>query len=611
MTDYFVREDGDDGKDGLSYENGKATITAVVAVAPLPVEGDRIFVAPGVYRELVTVASSGDDVRSGTEYGNDTVTVTEGSTTVTAVSGSNWSPAVLPGDRLFVPWLAHATDGTGTGAAGYSSATETFEALIDEFCINIDGQGSYRIATFVGANNITVGDINGVGFPAAPAPTHEFWVPSNEGSYEIASVESDTSLTLVRPWSGPTYSGRDYVIIRPISLIGDETGAHTDGIGGTVRITGSDDDQTIARARCIDIDGYDYWLVKGFQLDTVSSVPLRIDDAEHVTVEDCCILNAASRGIVVLSDSDYITIRRCAIFGGDAANGIELDGNGIKWAAAIHIENVHFDTYNCIEYTDFNNVTVKSCTSGMAAYRFGQALGALDAGACMFVHDCEIHYCADDGLEAAVAGQIVANWNNYWGNNNDRTNVGVVGATNTTEIYIPTTPLLLDKYRYPVRFFPPSEWWDNAQYAGLYPANEDIYGVPRPTTNTKRSLGPYQDFYATHDTATVYGGEAASLEHVDARRTQFRVPTSSLALTITVWVYAEAGYAGTAPQLIVWQPEQTAVEDTASGTTAAWEQLSVSFTPAAAPPYIWVELASDNTAAAVGVYWNQVSVTPS
>ena len=36
-----------------------------------------------------------------------------------------------------------------------------------------------------------------------------------------------------------------------ITYIGDYDGSHTDGVGGVVRITGSDNDQTATRANCI------------------------------------------------------------------------------------------------------------------------------------------------------------------------------------------------------------------------------------------------------------------------------------------------------------------------------------------------------------------------
>ena len=312
---------------------------------------------------------------------------------------------------------------------------------------------------------------------------------------------------------------------------------------------------------------------------------------------------------MVRADSDYITIRRCAVFGGHGAVGIELDGGGIKWTDAIHIENCYLHTYIGITFEDYNNVTIKSCMGGMASHTFLEALGALSAGACAFIHDCEIHYCNNNSVDAAVSGQIVANWNNYWDNATNppagTTNVGVAGATNYAYMYLPDTPILLDNYRYPVRFFPPSEWWEPKALLGLYGANEDIYGVARPTIKSQRSYGPQQDQYIARDVAVVYLGAQASLQHPDARTTQFRVPISGAPVTVTVWVYLEAAYSGVAPKLVVHQPGNTDVEASATGTTGAWEQLSVAYVPNEQPLHLWVELVSDNTAVALSyaVYW--------
>ena len=155
---------------------------------------------------------------------------------------------------------------------------------------------------------------------------------------------------------------------------------------------------------------------------------------------------------------------------------------------------------------------------------------------------------------------------------------------------------------------PPSEWWGVSQWTGLYPANQDIYGVLRPTVVTKRSVGPQQDYYHERDTITTYASEEASLEHPDARVTQFRIPISGNPTTTTVQVYLGAAYAGIAPKLIVHQEGNTDVEATATGTTGAWEELSVVYTPNAIPLHMWVELRSDNTAGAgdYSVYWQRL-----
>src|ERR1051325_7861311 len=57
MTDYFIRPDGSDSNSGTSYGAGSAWQTTQKAVGASGISsGDRVFVAPGVYREIVTVS---------------------------------------------------------------------------------------------------------------------------------------------------------------------------------------------------------------------------------------------------------------------------------------------------------------------------------------------------------------------------------------------------------------------------------------------------------------------------------------------------------------------------------------------------------------------------
>lgn len=623
MQDFFCGENGDDANDGRSWPTRRETITGLLRVPGFQA-GDRLRVGPGTYREQVELRNGG---RTKTSAGS--ISVTEGSKIVTG-TGTNWDPAVEAGDRIIVPWLAYGLSGDGTGGTGDIGATGIFDsnggandaefsANLVGFCINIDGVGSYLIAGVTDSDTITLTDINGLGFPAVG--NFDFWVPSNEGSYEIESVDSDTQITLKRPWSGPDYTwsnlrytnkpAKGYEIFRPIYLIGDETGANTDGIGGIVRITGSDNDQSVTRNYGILGESRDYWVIKGFQIDTVDIDCIRIDDGTHITIEDVRTLSPddTDSHIMLMGHIDMCTVRRCALFGGKQAWGITLSDTGHHKQQYNIFENIYAATYKPFQVDDYSNTVIKCCISGMNCEDFLTVPAGMVAGMSVFIHDCEIHYANNDGLLANALGDIVANWNNYWDNNNDRTNVGVAGATNTTVLYIPELPMLFDGVRYPVRFYPPSEWWSPAQYTGLYPANEDIYGIARPTIKTKRSLGPYQDFHVVRDTTTVRAGWPASTEQPDAQNNMFRIAISGNPVTASAYVYLEANYAGTAPKLIVHQAGNTDVEATATGTTGVWEQLSVEYTPNPAPLEIWVELVSDNTAAAgalVGALWSEI-----
>jgi len=625
MGDKFCGIGGNNGWAGTSWETRKATITGLLGIVPAYGPGDHLYVGPGVYRETVNLNLDGVVRRR-----SGSISVTHGSKIVTGVA-TGWDPGIAPGDWLIVPWLAYGLTASGTGCAFDGAGTLTsagadFAAEAIGFCVNVDTRGSYLVAAAAGAPNaVTLTDVNGVGW--AIGGPFDFWIPSNEGGYEIESRESDTQITLKRPWSGPSYTwsnarytsnaaGNGYEIFRPCYLIGDETGAHTDGVGGVVRITGTDNDQSMsARHYGIRGTGRKYWVVRGFQVDTTNRDAIFLTDCTHTIVEDIRTLSpsilttATYAHIQLLGNTDRCTVRRCMFFGGKQASGVYLSDTGPQKYACNVFENIYAACYRPFVVDDINNTTIKNCTSGMACESFLYAPAWTNAWMGVFVHDCEVHYANNIGIWSAVNGQIVVNWCNVWDNNTDAW-IATLGAQCAVDahLYSPELPILLDGYRYPTRMMPPSEWWGVSQWTGLYPANEDIYGVLRPTVVTKRSVGPQQDYYHERDTITTYASEEASLEHPDARVTQFRIPISGNPTTTTVQVYLGAAYAGIAPKLIVHQEGNTDVEATATGTTGMWEELSVVYTPNAIPLHMWVELRSDNTAGAgdYSVYWQRL-----
>jgi len=620
---WYCGEGGNDANSGDSWANRKETIGGLLGVAYNP--GDYLIVGPGVYREIVALNGDGKVVTN-----RATISVTHNSKVVTG-TGTNWvAVAVQAGDRLYVPWLAHGQTAAGDGCAFDGAGTLTsagadFAAEIIGFCDTVQTRGAYLITGAAGAPNaVTLTDINGVGW--AVGGPFNFWVTSCEGSYEIESVDSDTQITLRRPWSGPSYTWTDaryegssdgYEIIRPVHLVGDESGQLTDGIGGVVRVTASTADTSSDRNYCIRCGTHDYWTIQGFQVDSALEQNIDISDCTHFSIEDIRSLSTASKeaGLeahIQLRDAvDRCTIRRCALFGGRQAWGINIASVLTRWTEQNTVENIYAACYRPFRVEDVNNTTIKNSTSGMACLGFLYVPNG-DTGVGVFIHDCEIHYAETTAVWAVTNGNIVADFNNYWSNNADRFNVGVVGATNTPYLYLPDLPNLVDTYRYPFRFFPPSEWWAARGVQGLYTANEDVYGAYRPITDTKMSRGFQQEYHIERDADTTYGGEEASVKHPDARRTQFRIPTSGDPITVSVFVRYETNYAGTLPSLIVGQPGQLEVEDVAVVAADTWKQLSVLFIPGIAPKYIWVELVSNNTAGAgdYAVYWQRLSAIP-
>jgi hypothetical protein len=138
-----------------------------------------------------------------------------------------------------------------------------------------------------------------------------------------------------------------------------------------------------------------------------------------------------------------------------------------------------------------------------------------------------------------------------------------------------------------------------------------LYGITRPATSAKKSWGAVQYKPGVRETTTTRGSSTASIKFADAGKHQMFVPTDGTSTTIAVYAYREADYAGTNPQLIVKQPG--VADDTTTDAAAAsqWNELTTTLTPSATPPYVVVELVSNNTATSgsYAVYFDDLSVT--
>jgi hypothetical protein len=103
---------------------------------------------------------------------------------------------------------------------------------------------------------------------------------------------------------------------QPVTYIGDVSGEHTDGVGGVVRVTGSDNDQAAARANCITASSKAYRTFRGFSFDTTSSHLIAATSGASWIVEDCVFQGAGGICISVTgSAATGWSIRRCFFFG--------------------------------------------------------------------------------------------------------------------------------------------------------------------------------------------------------------------------------------------------------------------------------------------------------
>ena len=397
----------------------------------------------------------------------------------------------------------------------------------------------------------------------------------------------------------------------PISYVADVSGALTDGIGGIVRITGSDNDTTATRANCITATSKDYRTFTGFTFDTTTGALLLIQTASsNWIVQDCHFSGqGANTNTVTLSGTGTTNVFRRCFFGGGRGTCLGYTHTVVVDNAANVVENCLFLAPLAHGITDarIGGITVKNCVfvgcnSGILVST------ALTVGQTIAVNNC-IFVWNTTAVNGTVSGEIVENYNAFWGNATDRTNTAT-GANSNIFPPLFNPQLLLSGFKLPqLSMFGLSEWSALRAITGTGTAADDLYGVTRPATAAKLSWGAIQKAMLSRETTTVRTG-AASLKLADAGSHQIYVQTSNVSTVFSVYVQWEADYAGTKPQLIIKQPGQADVTVTATGSSGAWELLTTTLTPAASPGYCIVELKSSNTAASTNfdTFWDDLVI---
>lgn len=389
-----------------------------------------------------------------------------------------------------------------------------------------------------------------------------------------------------------------------ITYMADVTGCNTDNVGGVVRVTGSDNDQAAVRDHCVEASVKDYRIFRGFRFDFSTDELWDIDgDSDNWTVEDCTFTEGMDALLAVDGTANYWMIRRCLFsgakkvcvhFGNDAIHTGNHEirnclflGRARAWSWSVDLDLV-------------DTVDIRNCTflNGDAAIGHDGTGGAANS---VVVENCIIVW-NNDGLTAAGANQMIEDFNTFFGNNVDRTNVAVGG---NSETYPPllANPLLfsgagqVSGFKFPWWFGMLSQWSQVGEITGNAPEDYDLVAIPRPPNNASKSWGCLQRHDKDRETVTVQAG-TASMKMDDAARWQMWVPVTDTSTTITVYVYREANYAGLLPQMIIKQPCVADRVTTDVAAASQWNQLSDTFVPDADTTYVVVELVSRNTAAA-------------
>ena len=217
-----------------------------------------------------------------------------------------------------------------------------------------------------------------------------------------------------------------------ITYIGDYDGTHTDGTGGVVRITGSDNDLTQARTECITASSKNYRTFIGFALDG-ATYTINVTTGTNWTIDKCIHTRNGTRGIVVSGASPNLTITnnffQCGSYYDIFVSHTSFVSNSNCVISNCIFTNNAGSNAKGILFGKYGGVTIKNCV--ILGRNIGIQLTAVpDAGQVVTVNNCIIASCTT-GLYSPSAGFLIENYNNIVGCEIARTNVEVGANSNT------------------------------------------------------------------------------------------------------------------------------------------------------------------------------------
>ena len=385
-----------------------------------------------------------------------------------------------------------------------------------------------------------------------------------------------------------------------IANIADVTGIHTDGVGGDVIISGSDDDTTSDRIDCIQATGKSYRTFVGFHLVGFSARGIYLSGCDNIVIRDVCIDggDASSTIGIYCSNSDQsISITRCIIVS-NTDDGVYVYNTSDTEASSFTItDSLFIGNQNGIRAFNVDNIQITNCS--LVGNYYGIVTVSLAASDSITVTNCIVAGGAY-GMYAATSGDIASTYSMVTSDNNQNWSAG----TGDVEAYVMNLqfPILYGTYagiRYPV---PLLGQLNPYAYAGAVTGSSetstDLFGITKPTTASKSSWGAIQFQCHQRETTTTRGGSTASVRFEDAGEMQIWVPVDGSEITVSVYCYREANYAGTNPRLVIKEPGSADRTTTDAAAASQWNELTDTFTPSGDTDYVVVCLQSLNTAVA-------------
>ena len=223
----------------------------------------------------------------------------------------------------------------------------------------------------------------------------------------------------------------------PITYIGDYGGSNTDGVGGVVRITGSDDDIIATRDDCVYIPEKNYRTFIGFKTDlsiATYGAFTSYTSCANLIIDRCYIGATLGDGIFISQPGTDIQIKNCYIQAGYYATASK---KGIRIFYTTPIDDRSIVIENCIinsaesaiDISKIGGITVRN------SLLFGADQGifisaALTEGQVVTVNN-NIFFSLYKALVAQSVGEIVEDYNSFYKCQYARVNVDTGANSNT------------------------------------------------------------------------------------------------------------------------------------------------------------------------------------
>ena len=196
----------------------------------------------------------------------------------------------------------------------------------------------------------------------------------------------------------------------PITYIGDYTGANTDGIGGVVRWTTTNDDIVSTRNICVKMEGRNYRTFEGFSYDGPTSIYscfwVQSNSVDHLTIRNSLFEHTNAIRSYQTALITNMLLENC----------VALDVSGLYTEGAVQ-DNCGNLIQNCLIIGAGSAIDVKSggtlvknCMS-IGTNKFVVVSSTLNSGQVVTVNNCIILFNINYALSANTLGNLVEDYN--------------------------------------------------------------------------------------------------------------------------------------------------------------------------------------------------------